>query len=74
MIKTVQAKIKSNPRYLEYLHTHSYWYKDLNRDPNNFKRFEEDSRKNLKLRPTDKIEKTLDMIDMLQTILGSING
>lgn len=74
MIKTVQAKIKSNPRYLEYLHTHSYWYKDLNRDPNNFKRFEEDARKNLKLRSTDKIEKTLDMIDMLQTILGSING
>ena len=74
MIKTVQTKIKSNPRYLEYLHTHSYWYKDLNRDPNNFKRFEEDARKNLKLRPTDKIEKTLDMIDMLQTILGSING
>lgn len=73
MIKTVQQKLKQNPKYVEYLHTHSYWYKNLNRNPLSFKQFEEEVKINYKLRPTDKIEKTLGMLDVIQSILSSMS-
>ena len=40
MILDLQFRIKSNPRYIEYLREHSYWYKFLNRNPNSFGAFE----------------------------------
>lgn len=73
MIKSVQQKLKENPKYLEYLHTHSYWYKNLNRNPANYKIFEEEVKTNYKLRPSDRIEKTINMLDMVQTILGTMS-
>ena len=73
MTKEIQLKLKNNPKYLEYLRTHSYWYKDLNRSANNYKRFEEEVKVNYKLRFPDKVEKTINMLDMLQTILGTLN-
>lgn len=73
MIKNIQQKIKSNPKYVEYLHTHSYWYKNLNRNPTLFKDFEEEVKINYKLRPSDRIEKTINMLDTLQTILGTLS-
>ena len=35
----VQFKLKSNPMYLEYLHSNSYWYKYLNRDESSINDF-----------------------------------
>ena len=35
----IQMQLKNNPLYLEYLHNHSYWYKELNRYPEKFKDF-----------------------------------
>ncbi len=74
MIRLVQEKIRSNPKYLEYLHTHSYWYKKLNRDFKYFNEFEAEVKKEYKLYPQDRIEKALSLIDTLQTILATING
>lgn len=74
MIKTVQEKIKSNPKYLEYLHTHSYWYKKLNRDLKYFKEFEAEAKTAYKLYPQDRLEKALSLIETMQTILSTING
>lgn len=68
----IQIKLKNNPNYLKYLRENSYWYKRLNRNPNLFKEFEEEVKEKYKLRPTDKIGKTLDTIEMIQTILSSI--
>lgn len=73
MIKSIQKKLKDNPKYLEYLHTHSYWYKNLNRNPTLYKTFEEEVKINYKLRPSDRIEKTINMLDTLQTILATLN-
>ena len=39
MILDIQFKLKSNKMYLDYLHTHSYWYKILNREPSSFHSF-----------------------------------
>lgn len=68
----LQFKIKNNPNYLRYLREHSYWYKELNRNPNNFSLFEEKVKEEYKLRPTDRISKALEMIEMAQTIIATL--
>lgn len=68
----IQFKIKSNPMYVQYLHENSEWYKILNREPSMFKVFEENVRKDYKLRPSDKILKALDTIEMFQNIFSSL--
>ena len=35
----IMYKIKSNKKHYDFLRTHSYWYKYLNRDGNNYKLF-----------------------------------
>ena len=67
----IQFKLKNNPLYLEYLHTHSYWYKILNRNPNKFNDFVEEVKNKYHLRQTDKIKKALDTVDMISNILSS---
>ena len=67
----LQMKLKSNPLYLKYLHEHSYWYKILNRDSNKINEFIEEVKSNYHLRPTDKIKKAIDTVDMLTSILSS---
>ena len=74
MIRITQESIKSNPKYLEYLHTHSYWYKKLNRDFKYFKEFENEAKDFYKLHPKDRIEKAINILNTLETILTTING
>ena len=68
----IQFKIKNNPMYVQYLHENSEWYKVLNREPSMFKVFEENVRRDYKLRPSDKILKVLDTIEMVQNIFSSL--
>ena len=68
----IQFRIKSNPMYVRYLHENSEWYKVLNRDPSMFKVFEENVRRDYKLRPSDRILKALDTIEMFQNIFSSL--
>lgn len=68
----IQFKIKSNPMYVQYLHENSEWYKILNRNPSMFNAFEESVRKDYKLRPSDRIIKALDTIEMFQNIFSSL--
>lgn len=72
MILDIQFKLRSNPIYLEYLHNNSYWYKILNRNPDKFSDFIEEVKDNYHLRPTDRIKKALDTVDMLSSIFSSL--
>ena len=74
MTLELQFKLRSNPLYLEYLHTHSYWYKYLNRNPLSFKEFEEKVKEEYHLRTIDKINKTIDTIDMVTTIINTLSS
>ncbi len=65
----LQYKIKSNPKYLEYLREHSIWYKYLNRSQYSFKDFVSSVNAYYGLRPSDKIAKMINNINMLQTFL-----
>lgn len=67
-----QFKLKSNPLYLQYLRENSYWYKLLNREPNNFRMFEEEVKVNYKLRRSDRINQALEYIEMFETIMSTL--
>ena len=70
----VLYKLKSNPLYIEYLHTHSYWYKYLNRDPkylNDFLKEYKEFNSNIK---TDRIKNTIDTIDTLLNVVSTLNS
>lgn len=71
MVLHLQFKIKENPNYLRYLRSHSYWYKLLNRNPANFRYFENEVKKEYKLTKADHISKTFQTLEMLEKILSS---
>lgn len=72
MTLETQFKLKSNPLYLEYLHSNSYWYKILNRDPLKFKDFVNEVKINYKLRPSDKINKVIGTFELISNIMSSL--
>lgn len=72
MTLETQFRLKSNPIYLEYIHSNSYWYKILNRNPERFNDFLEEVKDYYHLRPTDKIKKALDTVEMLSSILSTM--
>ena len=72
MTLETQFKLKSSPLYIKYLHENSYWYKILNRNPNEFDRFVEEMKINYKLRPQDRISKALDTFEMVSSIISSL--
>lgn len=74
MILDIQFKLKSNKLYLDYLHNHSYWYKILNRNPEMFNSFVEKVKEEYHLRPIDRINKAIDTIDMVSTIISTLNS
>lgn len=69
MTLDLQFKIKNNQLYLKYLHENSNWYKLLNRNPLNFNDFIMEMKTNYKLRPQDKIDKILNTLDVINTIM-----
>lgn len=72
MTLEIQFKIKNNPYYTKYIRENSYWYKTLNRNPFLFKTFEEEVKTNYHLRPTDRISKALDTIELLQNVVSTL--
>lgn len=68
----IQYNLKSNPNYIKYIRENSNWYKVLNRYPELFKQFSEEVKEKYSLRPTDRISKALNTIEMLQNVLSSL--
>ena len=72
MILPLQFQIKNNPNLYRYLRENSYWYKDLNRNPNNLRYMEEEMREHYQLRPSDKINKLVDQLNLIRTFMDMI--
>lgn len=72
MTLETQFKIKSNTNYVRYLRENSYWYKILNRNPAAFKQFEEEVKTKLGLRPSDRIEKAMELFSLFQNMISSL--
>lgn len=69
MTLETQFKINSNPNYIRFIRENSIWYKILNRDPLEFKKFEDTVKDKYKLKPSDRINKLIDDINMLQKFI-----
>ena len=65
----LQYRINSDPRLKQFLRENSYWYKYLNRNSSYYKEFIDDMKDKYKLKPTDKINKMMDNINMVRTFL-----
>ena len=52
-----------------FIRENPYWYKRLNRNPNSYKDFIVDMKNKYKLNPSDKFNKMLNNISMIQTFL-----
>lgn len=72
MYINTQFKIKNNPKYIDFLHHNSYWYKNLNRNSKNFIEFETDLKNKMKLNMKDKISEVASAIDMITTFLSNM--
>lgn len=69
MTYNLQNKINSDINLKRFLRENSYWYKILNRNENSFFEFVEDMKVKYKLTTSDKINRTIDSIGMLQSFL-----
>lgn len=72
MTLDVQFKLKGNPNYINYLRQNSYWYKILNRHPEKLKDFIEEAKTYYGLRTTDRLERAVETISLLQNILSTM--
>lgn len=65
-------KIKQDKKHYNYLRMHSYWYKILNRNPKNYKDFIDAYKKYNRNVTTNKVNDTINNIDMVTNILKII--
>ena len=72
MTLDIQFKIKNNPYYQRYIRENSIWYKILTRNPELIGEFEEKVKETYKLRPTDRIERMVSTIEMIQSVIGAL--
>lgn len=71
MIIDLQNRIYLDNNLRRYLYEESYWYKYLNRDPGYFKEFTMAMKDKYKLTTSDKFNKMLNNINMLQAFLDA---
>ncbi|MBQ3021365.1 MAG: hypothetical protein IJD92_03980 [Bacilli bacterium] len=62
-------KIKQNKKHYDFLRTHSYWYKYLNRNSNNYEKFIQEYKKYSREVTTNKVNDTINNIDMVTNII-----
>lgn len=65
-------ELKKDTKMWDLLKYNSYWYKELNRNPLNIKKFREEMKVKYKLRTSDKISDAIDNIDLISNVLGAL--
>lgn len=65
----IQYRILEDPIQKKFLRENSYWYKYLNRSPSAYKYFIQEMKDKYKLKPTDRINKMMDDINMISSFL-----
>ena len=69
MTVELQLKINADPRLKLFIRQYPNWYKLLNRNPMLYNQFVKDMKEKYKITTTDKLNKTLNNISMLQTFI-----
>lgn len=65
----IMYKIKQDKKHYDYLRSHTYWYKYLNRDRNYYDKFLNAYKKYNRNVTTNKVNDTINNIDMVTNIL-----
>ena len=65
----VWYRIDNDINLKKFLRENSYWYKQLNRDSDNFNYFVSDMKVKYKLTTEDRINKMVDSMGMIQSLL-----
>lgn len=68
----LQQKLEEDKKMAELLKLNSYWYKELNRNSINYKKFVGAMKDKYHLKMTDRINKTIDNIDLISGILDTL--
>lgn len=68
----LQQKLETDKKMQELLKRNSYWFKELNRNSENYKEFINAMKEKYHLKVTDKISDTIDNIDLISGILESL--
>lgn len=68
----LQMELKKNEKMYNFLKENSYWIKELNRNPESYKKFIKEMKIKYKLRPTDKVNEVIDNIDLISTVLQTL--
>ena len=66
----IKILLDSNPNYKTYLRSNSYWYKNLNRNPDVIDIFINEVKEKYKLRTSDRINDFFDKIDMVSKFIN----
>ena len=69
MRSDVLLRIRSDSNLLLYLKYHSYWYKELLRNPESIKYMESEMRKEFKLTLEDSMERLSNKVSILKNFL-----
>ena len=69
MTVEIQLKIDSDQRLKRFIRENPIWYKKLNRNSDLFNEFVLEMKDKYKLKTSDKINKTLNSISMMQAFL-----
>ena len=71
MERVLVEKLLNNPKLFDHFLHHSYWIKELNRNPNSFSLFEKQMKEIYKERMTDRINDTIDGIELVSSLLDN---
>ena len=72
MNKIMVSNFLENEKLLNKLKDHSYWLKELNRNPNSINTFIKQMKIIYKERPSDKINNAVDNIELISSIIDTI--
>lgn len=68
----LQAKYNEDKKFKRYLDENSNFIKELNRNPEYYKNFIKEMKELYKERPSDKLNDAINTIDIVSSILGTL--
>ena len=67
---STQFKIKNNPMLQKYIRENSYWYKNLNRNPDLIEVLTDEMKEKYKLTTADKINNLGQKLELISTFIN----
>lgn len=73
MKTSLLLKIKENKKLYEYLHDHSYWYRNLNRNEDNYNLLLKEFKEYQREMGMNKVNKTIENIELFTNMIKFVD-